>query len=308
MRVLLTSTSFQDCEGVHKELLDQQGWAVSYLRGPLRKDQILDVVDKYDALICGDDELDREVLTRGYGGNLKYISKYGVGLDKIDLEAAKDLGIQVTNCRGVNQVAVAEHVIALMFAFFKNIHTSHNLTSQGLWKRPTGTELHGKKLGIMGLGAIGKELAIRAAGLGLKTMAYDLKLDDQFAERHSVLVAESLEELFGKCDIVSIHVPLLPSTKGLISSELFSKTKPGLTLINTSRGGLVQEEAVLEALDSGKLMGYLTDVLEEEPIGDSCLLRGNPRVLITPHVGSRTKETIQRQGTMAVQNLVKLLV
>ena len=121
MKVLLTSTSFQDCEGSHKVLLNQQNWDLSYLRGPLKKSEIINVVANFDALICGDDELDREVLEMGVKGKLKFISKYGVGLDKIDLNAAKDLDIPVTNCPGVNQIAVAEHVLAMIFSFFKNI-------------------------------------------------------------------------------------------------------------------------------------------------------------------------------------------
>ena len=144
MKVLLTSTSFQDCEGSHKELLNQQGWDVSYLRGPLKKSEIIGEVANYDALICGDDELDREVLEKGAAGILKFISKYGVCLDKIDLVAAKELGIPVTNCPGVNQIAVAEHVLAMIFSFFKNIHLSHQITSQGGWNRPWAMNSMGK--------------------------------------------------------------------------------------------------------------------------------------------------------------------
>ena len=175
MKVLLTSTSFQDCEGTHKELLDQQDWEVSYLRGPLKKSEVIDFVADFDALICGDDELDREVLERGVQGNLKFISKYGVGLDKIDLAATKEFGIPVTNCPGVNQIAVAEHVLAMLFSYFKNIHLVHNITSQGGWKRPLGSDLYGKKIGIIGLGAIGKELAKRTPILGMETFFYDVK-------------------------------------------------------------------------------------------------------------------------------------
>ena len=306
MKVLLTSTSFQDCEGSHKELLNQQGWDVSYLRGPLKKFEIINEIAQYDALICGDDDLDREVLEKGAAGRLKFISKYGVGLDKIDLVAAKELGIPVTNCPGVNQIAVAEHVLAMIFSFFKNIHISHEITSQGGWKRPLGNELFGKKIGIVGLGAIGKELAKRTPFLGMETYVYDVNPDNQFIKTNNLIALDSIEAILKTCDIVSMHVPLLESTKGLITKKLLQKAaKTGLVLVNTSRAGLVEEQDILDAIENGKLGGYLTDVLSIEPMDRSCLLQNNPGILITPHIGSRTRETIQRQGSMAVQNLIQ---
>ena len=307
MKVLLTSTSFQDCEGNHKELLAQQKWDVSYLRGPLKKSELIDIIHQFDALICGDDELDREVLERGKKGNLKYISKYGVGLDKVDLAAAHELNIPVRNCRNVNQIAVAEHVLAMLFSFMKNIHGSHQITSEGGWKRPVGFELYNKRIGIIGLGAIGKELAKRTTSLGLITQVFDVNLDLDFVSGHDLVRSEDIEEVFEQCDIVSLHVPLLETTKGLISSKLLEQhTKHGLVLVNTARAALVKERDIIRSLNSGILGGYLTDVLAKEPMESSCLLKGKERVLITPHIGSRTHETIQRQGSMAVQNLVKL--
>ncbi|MDB9837532.1 NAD(P)-binding domain-containing protein [Schleiferiaceae bacterium] len=308
MKVLLTSTSFQDCDGAHKELLNQQGWEVHYLRGPLKKSEIIGEVANYDALICGDDEIDREVLEKGAAGSLKFISKYGVGLDKIDLVAAKELGIPVTNCPGVNQIAVAEHVLAMIFSFFKNIHLSHQITSQGGWKRPLGNELYGKKIGIIGLGAIGKELARRTPFLGMETYVFDVHLDTDFTRANNLIALDSVEDIFNTCDIVSMHVPLQESTKGLISKKLLHETvKTGLVLVNTSRAGLVEEQDILDAISNGKLGGYLTDVLAMEPMDGDCMLMNQPGIMITPHISSRTKETIQRQGSMAVRNLQKTI-
>lgn len=308
MKVLLTSTSFQDCDGAHKELLSQQAWEVSYLRGPLKKSEIINEVANYDALICGDDELDREVLEKGAAGNLKFLSKYGVGLDKIDLDAARELGIPVTNCPGVNQIAVAEHVLAMIFSFYKNIHLSHETTSKGGWERPLGNELYGKKFGIIGLGAIGKELAKRTPFLGMDTYVYDIKIDLDFTKDKNLTVLNSVEEIFKTCDIVSLHVPLLESTHRMVSSILLQeKTKSGLVLVNTSRAGLVEEEDIINSIENGKLRGYLTDVLAIEPMDKNCKLIGIPRVIITPHIGSRTIETIQRQGILAINNLITMI-
>lgn len=307
MKVLLTSTSFQDCEGSHKELLNQQGWDISYLRGPLKKSEIIDEIAHYDALICGDDELDREVLEKGVNGNLKFISKYGVGLDKIDLVAAKEFGVPVTNCPGVNQVAVAEHVLAMIFSYCKNIHLSYEITSKGGWKRPLGSELFGKRIGIVGLGAIGKELAKRTPLLGMQTYVHDINLDMAFVNNTNLIALDGIEEIFETCDIVSLHVPLNSSTRGLISKSILAKsTKPGLILVNTSRAGLVTEQDILDSITSGVLGGYLTDVLSVEPMDSCCLLTGNSKILITPHIGSRTQETIEKQGTAAINNLIEL--
>ncbi|MFL2565852.1 MAG: phosphoglycerate dehydrogenase [Schleiferiaceae bacterium] len=308
MKVLLTSTSFQDCDGIHKKILDEQGWKVTYLRGPLKKEEIIKVISRYDALICGDDELDHEVLQKGFEGNLRYISKYGVGLDKIDLIAAKNLNIPIMNCPGVNQMAVSEHVIAMIFSFLKNIHLSHGITKNGGWERPLGNNLHGKKIGIIGLGSVGKETAKLAKAFGLNVFVFDLKIDREFILKYELTVESSITEILSKCDIVSLHIPLLKSTKGIISREkLLKKIKPGLILVNTSRAGLVEEQDIIDALDAGRLRGYLTDVLSVEPMSRDCLIKNRPGVLITPHVGSRTKETIQMQGKMAVENLCKLI-
>ena len=307
MKVLLTSTSFQDCDGSHKDLLNQQGWEVTYLRGPLKKSELIHEVANYDALLCGDDELDREVIKMGASGSLKFISKYGVGLDKIDLDAAKEFRIPVTNCPGVNQITVAEHVLAMIFSFFKNIHLSHNITSNGGWNRPLGKDIFGKKIGIIGLGSIGKELAKLTPFLGMETFVFDVKLDSAIPYSNNLYILESLEEVFATCDIVSIHVPLNESTKGMISKELLKIAKAGLVLVNTSRADLIEEKDIIDALHSGTLGGYLTDVLAQEPMDSSCLLRNLPNVLITPHIGSRTQETIQKQGVRAIENLINLI-
>ena len=135
MKILLTTTSFQDTPGRHQELLYSQGFEIDKLRGPITEAELLPIIANYDAVICGDDEYTEAVIAKGVAGKLKYISKYGVGLDKIDLDAAKKYGIPVTNCPGVNQISVAEHVLALLFTFSRHIHLEYNVTQQGKWKR-----------------------------------------------------------------------------------------------------------------------------------------------------------------------------
>ncbi len=309
MKILLTSTSFQDTPGKHQDLLNAQNFEIDILRGPISEEDLLPIIDQYDAVICGDDEYTRKVLEKGKKGKLKYISKYGVGLDKIDLEASKELNIPVTNCPGVNQISVAEHVLALLLTFEKNIHLQHETTKKGSWKRWVGNEVFGKTIGIIGLGAVGKELAKKCLALGLKVKAYDLEKDEKFLLEHiDIEFVTDLDAIYNHADIISLHVPHTSKTENLISKEvIFNKLKNKPIIINTARGKLVDNEAIIEGLRKEKIKGYLTDVLDKEPIEENEKLKNVEGVIITPHVGSRTYQSVERQGTMAVENLINLI-
>jgi D-3-phosphoglycerate dehydrogenase len=309
MRILLTSTSFQDTPGKHHDLLNAQGFQVDILRGPVTEDVLLPIIKYYDAVICGDDEYTEEVLVQGKAGKLKYISKYGVGLDRIDLVAAKKLDIQVRNCPGVNQVSVSEHVLALLFAFEKNIHIQNETTKQGSWKRLTGNEIQGKTIGIIGLGAVGKELVKKSLALGMNVIGFDLLKNEAFLEAYPKLVfTENIENIYENTDVISLHIPHTPQSEKLINEDvIFNKLKKNPIIINTSRGMLIDVDAVIKGLADGKIRGYLTDVLAVEPIEKNEKLKGIDNVIITPHVGSRTNQSVVRQGTMAVENLLELI-
>jgi len=309
MRVLLTSTSFQDTPGSHHELLAAQNYEVDYLRGPITESDLLPIIQNYDAVICGDDEYTETVLNKGKQGRLKYISKYGVGLDKIDLTATKRLGIPVTNCPGVNQVSVAEHVMALLLTFEKNIHLQYNSTQAKSWKRLIGTEIFGKTFAIIGLGAIGKEVAKRALAFGLKVMVFDIHRNHDFlAQYEDIEFVEDLSIVFANADIISLHIPHNASTEHIINRDvIFNQLKKTPIIINTSRGKLVVSEAIIEGIRAQKIKGYLTDVLETEPILENEVLLGVENIIISPHVGSRTYQSVQRQATMAIENLINLI-
>lgn len=309
MKVLLTTTSFQDTPGVHQDLLYSQGFDIDTLRGPILEAELLPIIQNYDAVICGDDEYTAAVIEKGVQGSLKYLCKYGVGLDRIDLEAAKRFGVPVTNCPAVNQVSVSEHVLALLFAFERDIHLQYNSVQSGSWKRWVGNEIQGKTIGIVGLGAVGKELAKKANALGMKVLGFDLYRDEAFLLKHDeVTFVDSLEVIFDQADVISLHLPHTPKTEHLINRDvIFNKLKKQPILINTARGMLVDSIALIEGLKENKIKGYLTDVLSHEPMLDAEVLRGVDNIIITPHVGSRTYESVQRQGSMAVNNLLNLI-
>lgn len=308
MKVLLTSTSFQDTPGKHQDLLNEQGFEIDKLRGPLFEHEILEIISDYDALICGDDELTANVLEKGKKGKLKFISKYGVGLDKIDLKKAKELHIPVTNCPGVNQVSVAEHVFALLLSFVKNIHHEYNVTKAGGWKRYVNREIFGKTIGIAGLGAIGKEVAKRAGAFGLTVIAYDPFTDAKFAADNNIKLFSYFTEMAAESDIITLHTPLTTETEKIINLKLVQHSlRPGVLIINSARGKLVDMDAVKFGLDNNIISGYLADVLEIEPMPADYPAKNWDNVLITPHIGSRTYESVERQGLFAVQNLLNLI-
>lgn len=308
-KILLTSTSFQDTPGKHQELLAAQDYEVTAMRGPLKATELLPIIAEFDAVICGDDEYTGEVLRKGKTGRLQCISKYGVGLDKIDLDAAARLGIPVSNCPGVNHTAVAEHVLALLLTYEKNIHIQYNTVKQATWRRLTGHEVSGKTLGIIGMGAIGKALAEKAIAFGLQVIGYDIKRDERFFAAHpQCQYVEDINNIFAQSDYISLHTPLNEQTRKIINKEVIEeRIKKQAIIINTARGGLVDSTAIIEGIETGKIRAYLADVLEEEPICTDEVLLGANNVIITPHVGSRTYESVERQGIMAVENLIKLL-
>lgn len=308
MRILLTSTSFQDTPGKHQNLLKETGFDIATLRGPVKEGVLLPIIENYDGIICGDDEITEEVIRKGVDGNLKIISKYGVGLDKIDLVAAKKYNIPVTNCPGVNHVTVAEHVFALLLSFYKNIHLEYNITKSGQWKRLIGHEIFGKKMGIIGLGRVGKEVAIRAKAFGLDILVFDKFIEGNFIDKYKLIVMNSIQELLENVTIVSLNLALTKETKNIISADLINNHfKKGTVIINTARAKLIDLDALIYGLEHQIIGGYLADVLEEEPMKENHSLLQFDNVIITPHIGSRTYESVERQGTMAVENLLKYL-
>lgn len=307
IKVLLTSTSFQDTPGAHHALLEKQGFEVVKLRGPLKEAVLLDVIQDFDGIICGDDEITRAVIEKGLKGKLRIISKYGIGLDRIDLDAAKDLAIPVTNCPGVNQVTVAEHVFALLLSYAKNIIPENQFMREQKWVRLIGSELFEKTMGILGTGNVGKEVAKRAVAFGMKVVAFDKYRNENFAAQYGIIYCDTLEELIAQSDIISLNLSLVSGTNRIIGKATLEIMKDGVVIINTARAGLVNQDAVIQGIESGKIKAYLTDVLEEEPMVKDHPFLKYDNIIITPHIGSRTYENVVKQGTMAVENLLKYI-
>ena len=309
MKILLTSTSFQDTPGAHHALLNSRDYQIDTLRGPIMEDELLPIIQNYDAVICGDDEYTEAVLKKGKEGKLKFLSKYGVGLDRIDLKAAEKLGIPVRNVPGVNQVSVSEHVLALLFAFEKNVHLQYNSTKEGSWKRWVGNEIQGSTIGIIGLGSVGKELVKKSLALGMDVIGFDLYKNDEFIAAYPEMkFTEDINEIYENADVISLHIPHTAKSEKMINAHVINnKFKKKPIIVNTARGMLIDVDAVIGGLGTGAIRGYLTDVLAQEPIVENEKLQGVENVIITPHVGSRTFQSVVKQGSMAINNLFQLI-
>ncbi len=306
VRVLLTTTSYQDIPGPHHELLESTGIEIVRERGPLSEERMLELVGDFDAILCGDDVISRAVLEKATP-RLKLLSKYGIGVDKIDVKAATEMGIPLSFCPGVNHTTVAEHTFALLLALVRNLVEIAYATRSGNWKRLTGHEIMGKTIGIVGLGRIGKEVAIRAKAFGMSVIAYDIYWDEAFASSHDVVRAASVAELFEKSEVISLHTNLTPETRDMVRAETIATMKDGVIILNCSRGEVVHTGDLAAALESGKVGGYGADVLDEEPPrADHPLLKAK-NCIVTSHIGSRTYESVQRQAMMAAQNLLNML-
>jgi phosphoglycerate dehydrogenase-like enzyme len=305
-RVLLSTTSFQDTPGAHHELLAKAGFEVVRERGPLPEARMLELAGQFDACLCGDDAFTRAVIQKSLP-RLKVISKYGIGLDKIDVKAATELRVPVLFTPGVNHTTVAEHTFALLLAAVRNVVLEANHVAQGRWTRITGTELCGKNMAIVGLGRIGKEVAVRARAFGMTVLGYDVYWDREFAGQHGVTRVESFDELLRAADVITLHTNLTPETRHLINSRNIGLLRPGAVVVNCARGELVELDAMVRALQSKSILAYAADVLDEEPPPANYPLLGLPNVVLTPHIGSRTFESVQRQATCAVENLTRFL-
>ena len=308
MRILLTTTSYQDTPGPHHDLLAKSGFDVVRARGPLSEQQMLDLVkgDGFDGLLNGDDLITARVIDAALP-RLKVIAKYGIGLDSINVKYATAKRIPVLFTPGVNHTTVAEHTFGLMIALAKHFWPHLRSVKSGQWKRITGTELFGKTIGVLGMGRIGKEVAKRAAAFDMKTIAFDGYWDAEFARQYNVKRCATPEDVLKEADIVSLHMSLGDENRGFINKARIAMMKKGAILLNTARGGLVVEADIAEACKSGRLGGYGADVLDHEPPKPPHPFQEIDNIIITPHVGSRTFESVERQAMRATLNLINYL-
>lgn len=265
--------------------------------------EMLQLVPGMDAAIVSVDPFTPQVLAAA--DKLKVISRTGIGYDSVDVPAATRKGIFVTTTPGANETAVADFTFALLMALSRKVVENERNVRQGKWTRVAGNDPTGKTIGIVGLGTIGKKVAKRAAGFDMRILAFDVYKDEAWAAANGVTYVP-LDELLANADYVTLHTPLLPSTRNLINAERLSKMKSTARIINTSRGGVIDETALWHALKEGQLAGAALDVFEHEPPWGSPLLE-LPTVLVAPHVAGNSEEAQQKVIALACDNALRVL-
>jgi phosphoglycerate dehydrogenase-like enzyme len=294
--VAVTPRSFRETPGEHVDRLRSEV-EVRFpdLDRPLDEREMVELVSGCAGLIVGVDPVTKRVLE---AGPLRVVVKYGSGMDNIDVPAAEGLGVRVSSTPGANARSVAELAIALLLSLARSVGIHDRNVREGSWRRITGIELAGKRLGIVGYGAIGREVARIARGLDMDVVAHD-----PLVESANVPLVP-LAELYATSDAVSLHVPLTAETRGMVGADELAAMKSTAFLLNTARGGLVDEEALAEALGGGRLAGAALDGFAEEPLGDSPL-RALDNVVFSPHAGAATFDAVRRTATRAVDQLLR---
>jgi len=272
-------------------------------RPGIEPDELRQIIDRFDAMIVrGRTKVTDELLLAA--GRMKVVGRAGVGVDNIDLQAAQRHMVSVVNAPQATTLAVAELTMALLLNAARAVPTADHSMKQGEWlkKQFVGIELNGKTLGIIGLGNIGRAVAHRARAFGMQVLAYDI-----VSPSLSTGITEvSLQELFAQADFITIHTPLTNQTRNLIDAEAIASMKPGVSLICAARGGIIDESALLDGLNSGKVASVGLDVYAEEPPGLSGLV-AHPNVTATPHIGAQTQEARERLGVDIAEEILAAL-
>lgn len=305
-RVLVTPTSYgKNDPNLRTQLEAVIGEVVYNTTGrPLTASELVDMVPGMDGYIAGLDSINREVILAT--DRLKVIARYGVGVDAVDLVAAKEKGIVVTNTPGANSASVAELTIGLIISLARNIPFAAQATKSGEWPRLRGLLLEGKVVGLLGFGAIGRQVAKHLRGFECMVLAYDPVADETQSAKLSVELLPH-DDVVRQADFLSLHCPLSEETEGMVDAAFIEQMKDGAYLINTARGELVDEKALYEALQSGKLHGAALDVFTVQPPNADHPLLALPQVIATPHMGSHTDGATNLMGWWALNDCLAVL-
>ncbi|PKM96305.1 MAG: hydroxyacid dehydrogenase [Firmicutes bacterium HGW-Firmicutes-1] len=304
-KILITPRSFSQSSEVARQMLLDKGYEL--LNNPydriMSKEEMKELIKDVDGVILGVDPFDKEIIQAAE--KLKVISRYGVGLDNIDIDYAKQLDIPVLRTVGANSDAVADYAFGLMLDLTRKITFIDKECRKGNWKKIKTSEMNNKIIGIIGLGAIGKGVAKRALGFDMNVLAFDLFKDDDYAKANHVKYTD-LETIYKTADFISIHLPLNEDTHHMIDYKEFEMMKKTTILVNTARGGIVNEDALYDALKNHKIMAAGVDVFETEPPKNLMLMELD-NLIVGAHCAASSNEAIDNMSLMAAQNLIKAL-
>ena len=301
-KVLVTPRSFAQYSNTAYENMQKAGITIikNPVGGILSKEQMIEHIKEVEGIIIGVDPLDADVLRSAPG--LKAVSKYGVGTDNIDIEYCKSHDIEVSITLNANSDAVADYAFALMLAVARKIPEIDKACRQGDWGKKMSVDVFGKKLGIFGLGAIGRGMVARAKGFNMEIYGYDAYRDDIYINENNIRFMPP-EAILKECDFISLHMPLTPQTKHFINAAKLQTAKKNLIIINTARGGLINEEDLYNALKNGSILGAGVDVFENEPASESKLLELE-NVVLGSHCAASTQGAVENMSRMAADNII----
>jgi len=306
MKILITSKSFGRYAPETLDFLREHGFDVVRGSKPsLAPEEIASEVRDADALIVGNDTIDRDVIDTGK--KLKLIHMNGTGLDGIDVEYATQKGILVANAPGANRNAVAELAVGLMLVSARSIDAHIELLKQGRWERSAGIEITGKTVGFLGLGNIGKRIVELLTGFSIRAIAFDPQPDSSWVADHGVTLFDNIEEIFARSDFLVLALPYNSATQNIVNSESLGLMKPTARIINTARGGLIDEAALCRAIKEKKIAGAALDAYAEEPLPLSSPLR-QQGLTLTPHMAATSIETAANMSWIVARNVVDILI
>ncbi|HJB16409.1 MAG TPA: phosphoglycerate dehydrogenase [Candidatus Blautia excrementipullorum] len=306
MKILVTVTNYSKYCQAGKRILQDAGCEIieNTSGRPFTAEELEELVGDVDGAIAGADVWSEQIFRAA--PKMKVLVRFGVGVDNFDLEAAKRHGIAVCNCPGINTTAVAEQAVALILGLTRQIVWLNKETKEGKWPRIMMHELKNCTVGILGFGSIGRNICEKLKVFSPVLIAYDKYVDEKEAERLGVEMV-SFEEVLKRSDVISVNLPAVPETIGIINSQNITKMKNGVYLVNTARGSLVKEKDVAEAIRTGKIAGFATDVYAREPITRENPLLSSDRVIMTPHTSAETYENCETTSCVTAKIVLDVL-
>ena len=303
--VLITCPQLQRTINLYRAFFAEHGIEIElpHVVQKLSESPLLEIIDRFDGVIAGDDEFTARVLEKGK--RLKVITKWGVGMDAIDLEAAKRLGIRVYNTPDVFSDEVADVVMGYIILLARQLHKLDQSVRNGGWMKIQGVSLRGKTLGVIGVGSIGRAVVRRAVATGMSVVGYDIAPIPALFVRETGLRPVEFEELLQTSDFISLNCSLTSSNWHMLGPREFALVKTGVYIVNTSRGALIDESSLIKALREGKVAGAALDVFEEEPLSLNSPLRQFENCIFGAHNSSNTHEAVMRVNELAIRNLLE---
>ena len=302
-KILITPRSFGKTDKSVFNIIKDAGYepVVNPYGQILTKEQMIENIKNVVGVIVGVDPLDKDVIDAA--PNLKAIAKYGVGTDNIDVKYAESKGIPVSITAGANTNAVADYAFALMLAVARKITLINNMCHEKKWTKVIGSDIYGKTLGIIGLGAIGKGVAKRSVGFDMKVYAYDLFWNDEYAKNNNIEYATP-QKIFETCDFISLHLPLTDETRNIVNDAALSSMKPNCILINTARGGLIDESTLIRALKNETILGAGLDVFNSEPPEDPEIYKLE-NLIMGSHCSASTNGASEQMSYLSATHLIE---